>query len=135
MMLGMIEKLMTKRFLLTISGAGSVAFAGLIMLARTNYCDYSRWCHDYVSHGSGVVLILFVPVFILSVIFYLFPIGRFSAWSKFVAWFVPVSFVVILLTKENDGHFFPDSRSIAFGVFAVIFGIISLYYLVRKKKA
>ncbi len=102
-----MNNLLTKKnvFFLGLGGVIILAVMGIVM--SMNSCYQNRLCHNFFvsSYTRTFIFCLFLPLplFLLSLITYKMKDEVFTAWIKFVIWFVPLSMIAILLTPVDDG--------------------------------
>lgn len=120
---------MKKQTLLISSGA--VATLTIIVGASRLTYDYCPSvytpCMDLIYDAVAVFLI-FIPLFLFSLITYRMAVPVYRAWVRFAAVWIPLSMVSILMAPEyvtNMGWFYPVVKgSVAFS-FSLLFVIIS----------
>ncbi len=125
-------RLMTKNSILVVSCLGTF-FVGLLFILGQESCYANDTCRQWriaLSHDNFSVLILFVPMFLLSLVTYRMDAGVFNAWKNLLIWTIPAAIGVILLVPDNGSFMWSDpklSLSILFSV-AFLFGSIAIIF-------
>ena len=134
-----MNKFITKKKVLWGSFVGVVFF---MLIAGTRgvpfLCDeYDRGCMKQYDNVS-VLFLIFLPLFILSLITYWMREEIFRAWLRFAYWWTPLTMVLVLMTHDSSGGFgIPSiiSRESVSMIFSALFLIISLILISYKSFA
>lgn len=126
---------MTKRSVLFISSIYVICIIGVLVLSK---CYGDRWCPLNINHLDKVpvlVLLPFLPAFILSLATYRMHETIFRAWVTFARWWVPLSALAVFLTPNARGFIIIPYQSILAVASALLFLVISLGIIVWKWRA
>ena len=110
-----------------------ISFFVSTLFLITSYLINIKICFDTCKTVSGVFFI-FVPVFILSIIFYLTPESFHSVWVSFLKLWIPLS-VFILFFSTSYGFAYGDYTSLPLlmaYVLIIISFIMFIFYLFAK---
>lgn len=128
---------MTKKRVLIVGLAGTVSIAAVAFLSLSGYCYEHGACVSFFESfdpWSFVDYILFTPpLFLLSLITYKMREEVFVAWMKFSQWWLPLSFIAVLITPRSSGGFIEVAlkETLSF-ICAVAFLLISLILIAYK---
>lgn len=129
---------MTKKKLLVISGIGLIVGGIFLNVDKFGICK-----NMYVSNGyigcfnttqdniGGIIELIFVPLFIITLLLFFLRDEVFNAWFKFARIGLPVSVLVIMSASAN-GSFFMSDRSITFGFVSIVFLGVSFLLIIYQ---
>ena len=124
------KKLLWVSLVLTVMG---FLTTGLTMLKF--WCGEGNYvCWDKFDFFGNLTLI-FLPVFILSLITFWMREEVFRAWLRFAYWWIPLTILLVLMTKDRSGGFgIPDivTRESISMIFSTLFLLISLILITYK---
>ncbi len=128
---------MTKTKVIWISLVGAIAF---LLIAGTRgvpwlCAEFDRACMKQYD-GVSLFFLIFLTLFLLSLITYFLREEVFRAWLRFTYWWLPLSLVMIYLSAGNSGGGFGmpnilDQEFVAI-IFSVLFATISIILIVVK---
>ncbi len=127
---------MTKKLILSISLLGTVGCAYLLYGVLTHLCyEQWGWCKNMWRPINDVVLpiLFFFPImFVIQLATLRLNEQINTTWIKFLTWWVPLSIILILITPNTKGMFFPDLKEIFGLVLPGLFLLISLILIIKK---
>ena len=123
----------TKKNLIIVSFLlGSLAFFfGYISDANKCFLAYKQ------CESVAFPLLIFVPVFFLSIIFFFTEESTFFSWKKFLTWWIPISLVLITLAPLSPVDFSPIYKKTVFwfmGVGMVVISFVLIFFNSLKNK-
>ena len=132
-----MQNLLTKKSILISGLLGTIVIAIVVFLAMSDFCYNNGACMNFfrtVHPWDFVDYILFTPpLFLLSLITYKMREEVFAAWMKFTQWWIPLTFIAVLLTPRDSGGFISVAYKEVLSFFcAVLFLIISLILITYK---
>ena len=65
---------------------------------------------DYEHKSIFLDFFIFLPLLILSIISFIVNDQAFNSWLHFASWFLPISFLLVLLTPISDSSLFPINK-------------------------
>ncbi len=131
----------------------SLSLLGSLLLIITNYFGTYRLCaigngentifNLFFSKLLGVscisslataviILIIFLPIFLFSLITYKMSDAVFQSWRKFVYWWVPLTIILTILAPEYSQSLLPITKGVVSLGMSILFMIISLLVIVTK---
>jgi len=138
---------MNKKNIFSVSGIAIILLLILGYIQSGDICYSRSWCNNLWDNINtvGEILLVFIPVFIFSLITYKMRDEVFQAWWKFARWFVPVIMLVTFLINSQDrsggmgisGAISSGFDMLLIGIFYAIFIITSLIKITlayRNKK-
>src|SRR3989344_8474098 len=131
-----MNKWLTKKGLVIISLIGSVVFFVSIFTnihIPVDVCYQGEFCGD-LSELLGIYFLLFIPVFIFSIIIFKLRESVFSTWRNFSLWAVPISLIVIsfLPTDTHGLDFIPITKGTIIFFLTILYSLISLILIIYK---
>lgn len=128
---------MTKSKVLIMSLCGTV-FLGILIFLSTATCYYSSWCapiRSALSSDTLSVVLLFPPLFLLSLITYFLHEKVFRSWLHFTYWWIPLSVFFTLITSKSGagwGVGLSWEKGTTSFLFSVAFFLLSLLIIAWK---
>ncbi|MDP3965649.1 MAG: hypothetical protein Q8Q13_02515, partial [bacterium] len=133
-----IKTMTRKKILLIVSALLSVG------LLAWNYVGNYRVCDLLTKAGSasncpfilteiGINLLPIIPLFLFSLITYRMREEVYTAWFRFVRWWIPLSMFLILIAPEysNDWMYPVEKGGVAFAV-SIVFCVVSILIIAMK---
>jgi hypothetical protein len=126
-----------KNILLLVSGVITGMLVYLNNITPSQACVYlghanSLECGDTVFN-IGIIFLVSIPIFVISIITYFMKEQIISAWLKFAYWWVPLTmFLVFLASFASGPSYFPNllsNRLVSFLMYCLFF-IISLIIII-----
>ena len=123
---------MTKKNIIIISIAGVVFFCLFIFSTQIGICKVNDLlCFQRFDTFAEHILI-FIPLFLLSLITYKMKDIIFQAWFKFARVWVPLSIILIILSPEYGNSLLPVEKGSVSFFMSALFLIISLIIIAYK---
>lgn len=127
---------LTKRNVFLVGLTGTVAITVVVILAMTDYCYDNDACVNFfgkLDPWNFLNYVLFTPpLLLLSLVTYKMRVEVFASWVKFSQWWVPLTFIAILLTPRSSGGFievaFKETLSFACAVAFLAISLILIAY-------
>ncbi len=76
--------------------------------------------------------LIFVPLFLLTIIFYFTKEQSFKTWIKFIFWWVPITIFLVILSPKNRIDFSPIEKKTTFLLMTIGLVFISLTIILYK---
>lgn len=132
-----MKNLVTKKKLLWVSLVGVLIVPALGSIFSYDYCFAQGHCPRLweIIGSLTPIFFLFIPLFLLSLITYWMHEEVFLAWLRFTYWWIPLTILLVLMTKDSSGGFgIPDilSRESVAMIFSALFLFISLILIIWK---
>lgn len=130
-----MKTLVTKKNILILSLFGTIFLVLLGMLGiescyRNTTCKMFR---DLLSFESLSSSILFLPLFLFSLITYKMRDEIFEIWVKFALWWAGATIILVLLAPANDPSLLPITKSVIALASTAVFTIISAALVLWKR--
>ena len=124
---------MTKKSTLLISGFFTISFFVLDSIGTYKLCgEYSVGNCPFLLHDILGTFIIFIPLFLLSLITYKMRDEVFQTWFKFTRIWVPLTILLVIISPEYGNALFPvEKGSVSFAM-SLLFLIISLIIIISK---
>ncbi|KKP79686.1 MAG: hypothetical protein A2271_03070 [Candidatus Moranbacteria bacterium RIFOXYA12_FULL_35_19] len=126
---------MMKKNVLWISSIVIMLLLFVAYIQNGDICYSRSWCNnlwDTINIVSEIILI-FIPVFIFSLITYKMREEVFQSWWRFARWFVPVIMLVtFLIYSQHQGGGMGISGAISSGFNDLIVGIFYVIFIITS---
>ena len=125
---------MTKKNVLVISSVFFTALIFLVIFQETCNYDSHGFCWKYwteLGDISGYILI-FTPVFFISLITYKMRDEIFVTWIKFTTWWVLGTLILVLIAPAHDPSLLPVTKEVISLLSTGAFTVISLITVAHK---
>jgi hypothetical protein len=127
--------MLTKKNLLYISGVGTVIaittlffFSGGIPLGRCSYA-FDMSCAKKLT---ALMLAIFIPIFIFSIVTYKLKEETFLSWKKFTLIYLFIYLFIIVINPWQPADFSPFEKKSAFMTLVPLYFLISLILIIYK---
>ena len=135
-----MNKFITKKKVFWGSFLGVVIVPVVGSIFSYDYCFAQGHCPRLWDTIESItpIFFLFLPLFILSLITYWMREEVFRAWLRFAYWWIPLTMVLVLMTRDSSGGFGIPSivtRESVSMIFSALFLIISLILIAYKSFA
>ena len=131
---------MTKRTVLATSTIATVLFFVFMYATEIGLCTQdSTYCwRDFQI--AGFFLVIFIPIFLFSIITYFTPQRAFKSWIRFTQWYVPIfwianAYVTYKVAHRGSGLIGTLNAALAGDLFLLvlaIFMIVSIVIIILK---
>ena len=123
----------TRKRLLTISFILVLIFSVAYFIHPADFCYWRNSC-SFVSEIFILYLMLFIPVFLFSLITFKLKESTFSLWRNFSVWAIPISLIIIsfLPTRTHGLDFLPITKGTVIFSLTVLYSVISLLLIIYK---
>lgn len=127
---------MNKKKIFFISLLGSIIFFISVFVpieVPIKVCYQGGFCGN-VSEVLTIYFLLFVPMFIFSIITFKLKELTFILWRNFSIWAIPISLIVIsfLPTNTHGLDFIPVTKGTVIFLLTILYSIISLALVIYK---
>ena len=126
----------TKKWILWVGLLGTILLACLFILSA-NFCYFSTWCSKISQmvrdNEALVVIFIFPPLFLLTLVTYKMRDHVFRAWWNFARWWVPVIVVItLLLNNKGSGGGYLGMNTMFDGlIYSVLYGVLIITSIVK----
>jgi hypothetical protein len=131
-----MKNLLTRKNILIVSILGSTLCAYLLYGVLTHLCyEQWGWCKNMWRPINDVVLpvLFFFPtMLVIQIATWRLNEQIIATWIKFLSWWVPLSIILIIVTPNTKGMFFPNLKEIFGLVLPGLFLLISLILIIKK---
>lgn len=136
---------MTKKIVFWISGIITLLVIILNQIGTYKLCGvgvsstffssffslFNKSCVDPLANLI-IIFIIFIPLFLLSLITYKMRNEIFRAWLKFAYVWIPLTLVLTILAPEYDQSLLPITKGVVSFLMSVLFLIISFLIILIK---
>lgn len=105
-----MQKWLTKKNVLGGAFIGSILFFLFIYSQDNGLCGQYAWDCGHSFDLVGLMFLVFLPLFLISLLTYKLRDEIFSAWFTFVKWWVPLTIVLVLLAPASDSSLLPIDK-------------------------
>ena len=105
----------------------------MVYAQRLGFCAETQLSCTQIFDSVAEVFQILIPTFALSLVVYMLHHEVFSVWVGFIKWFIPVTFILILLAplQSHDWMFPIDKGRVSFGM-TVVFVAVSIVLIAWK---
>ena len=134
-----MKKWMTKKNVLGGAFIGSILFFLFIYSQDNGLCGQYAWDCGHSFDLVGLMFLVFLPLFLISLLTYKLCDEIFNAWIMFAKWWIPLTIVFVLLAPASDGSLLPiDKGRVSLfmnALFITISLILTTYKFFQLKKS
>lgn len=129
---------MTKKKMLANSFLGTILFFIFLFSQKIGLCSVTNLSCFQKTDSVAKIIFIFVPLFILSIIFYFLPDYIYRVWIKFIYVYIPISIILVIISPEfNHSLFQLDKIFVALFVSCLLvfisFIITTVKFFTEKK--
>lgn len=125
--------MITRKITLGFSGVITLLFAISMYIGAPRLCAITSFNCINLLFDFEIYSLIFVPVFIFSIITYFTNITTFQVWSKFALVWIILSIISIFTTKEMTGNMlFSMDKSFVSIILSGLFVFLSIIIIVIK---
>lgn len=130
-----MKNLLTKKNILILSLSGTIlvvlfGMLGMESCYRNTTCKMFR---DWLSFESFSSSILFLPLFLFSLITYRMRDEIFETWVKFTLWWSGVTIILVILAPADDPSLLPITKLVVALASTAVLTIISSALVLWKR--
>jgi hypothetical protein len=129
----MTKIMLSKQVTWITAGIISMAWFLVNLLGVSAFCgaESHSSCRESL-HATLLSAIIFLPVFGFAVVTSFLSERIFRAWQKFTLWWVPLSFISVLVTSDSPGFFFPSAQEMLGMVMWGLYVVLSIAIIAWK---
>jgi len=114
-----------------ISLIGVLSFIVFLFATKLGICSINSSC-IFTTDPIAETLLIFIPVFILSLITHKLKNETFQAWLKFSYVWIPLTIILTLLVPEYSNSLVPVEKAGVSFLMSALFLLISLIIIIKK---
>ena len=128
--------MLNKKNVLWISGIITIIFLVSNIVGTYNICGkYSIGNCPSIIHNILILFLIFISIFILSLITYKMRDLVFQSWLKFAYVWVPLTIVLTFMAPEYDSSLLPITKGVVSFYMSLLFLIISTIIITLKYRS
>ena len=125
--------MMTKQKIFLISGIITISFFVLDKIGTYQLCGrYAIGNCPFLIHDILGTIIIFLPVFLISIIVYKMRDEVYRSWIKFTQIWVPLTILLIIISPEYGNSLLPIEKGSVSFFMSLLFLVISLVIIITK---
>lgn len=126
-MISIINSLSRSKLLLISFILGVLSlFFGYFSTNNQCFLDYGQ------CENMAYIFSIFIPLFLITLIFSFINKNFFDKWKKFVVWFVPISILIIIVSPLRPADLFPLYKKTIFLFETLVMLLSSIVILVKS---